>query len=297
MVRSTSLVLVAAVLWGTTGTAAFFVGAGVSPLAIGAATMGIGGVVLALTGGARTRGVLADRGAILWLALGALGVVVYPLTFYTGMALAGIAVGNVIALGVGPITVAVLEWVLDRSRPAALWWVSSSVALVGITLMASAKVELGAGRLANVPLGVGLAVLAGVSYGLYTYAFGRLIDRGHHPRGVIGAVFGTGSLPLIVVLGFTGAGLFASAQQAALVGYLVAGPMVLAYIAFSRALVTLRSSTVATIALAEPVVAGVLAVAVVGEQLGPLAVGGGLLVVAAIAVLARSGGERKISTY
>lgn len=294
MIRALSLVLIAAIFWGTTGTAAFFLGTDVSPWAIGAATMGIGGVILAAIGGGHTLGVIRDREGALWWLLGSLGVVVYPLTFYWGMSQAGIAIGNVIALGLGPITVAVLEWVIGKSRPATIWWVSSAIALAGIAFMASAKVELGGGRPGDIPLGVALAVIAGVSYGLFTYAFGRLIERGHHPRGVIGAVFGAGSAPLLVVLGVTGTGLFDSLPQASLVAYLVLGPMVIAYWAFSRALVVLRSSTVATIALAEPVVAAMMAVVVVGERLGISAVLGGILVLAAIALLGRAGGAREV---
>jgi len=46
-VRSALWALVAAsILWGTTGTAASFVADAVSPIAIGAATMAIGGALL-----------------------------------------------------------------------------------------------------------------------------------------------------------------------------------------------------------------------------------------------------------
>ena len=286
------LVVLAAALWGTTGTAAFWLGTGASPLAIGAATMGFGGVILAVTGGSLTRVVLHDRSSRFWLVLGALGVVLYPLTFYSGMALTGIAIGNVIALGLGPLTVAVLEWGVDRSRPSGRWWAISALAVVGILLMATSEVELGGGRDSNVPLGVSLAVIAGLSYGLFTYAFGRLISLGHHPRGVIGAVFGSAAPILLVVLGLTGAGLVTSFPQISLVAYLVLGPMVIAYLAFSRALVTLRSSTVATAALVEPVVAGVLALLVVGERLGPFGVLGGAVVIVSLVLLALGGGER-----
>ena len=292
MSRSVVLVIAAALLWGTTGTAAFFLGPDVSPLAIGAATMGIGGVVLALLGGRQSLTVLADRAARTWLLLGIVGVIVYPLTFYWGMSLAGIALGNVVALGLGPLTVAALEWLVDRSRPTAVWWWSSALALAGIAIMSMAKVELGGGRPGNISAGVALAVVAGLAYGLYTYSFGRLIDRGHSPLGVIGAVFGGGAPVLLVVLGVTGAGLVASALQGGLVAYLVLGPMVLAYVAFSAALRTLRSSTVASVALVEPVVAAVLAVVIVGERLGPLALVGGVAVVVAIGILGRTSGER-----
>jgi len=293
MSRSILLVVIAASLWGTTGTAAFWLGADVSPLAIGAATMGLGGVVLALIAGRSALRVVADRDARLWLLLGALGAIIYPVTFYWGMSQAGIAIGNVIALGLGPITVALLEWRVERSSPSRVWWISSSVAIVGIALMASGEVELGGGRIGNLPFGVVLATVAGVSYGLFTYAFGRLLDRGHSPRGVIGAVFGTAAPILLVIVSIAGAGLFSSPSRIALVSYLVLAPMVLAYVAFSTALVTLRSSTVATVALLEPVVAGMLAVLVIGEKLGPLALLGGLCVLLAIGMLGRQTGERR----
>jgi len=290
--RSWMLVVVAALLWGTTGTAAFFIGAEVSPVAIGAATMGFGGVVLALLGGMASARVLLDRPARLWLGLAVLGVVVYPLTFYWGMSLAGIAVGNVVALGLGPLVVAVLEWVVDKSAPSRRWWGAVVVAIAGVVVMGSAKVELGGDRVGNMTTGVLLAIVAGVSYGLYTYACGRLIDQGHTPRAVVGAVFGSGSPVLLVVLFFVGGGLLATPLSISLVGYLVLGPMVIAYLAFSTALLTVRSSTVATIALLEPVAAAALAVLVVGERLGPLALVGGGLVFLAIALVSRENGER-----
>jgi DME family drug/metabolite transporter len=109
----------------------------------------------------------------------------------------------------------------------------------------------------------------------------------------VGAVFGAGSPGLLFVVVWLGAGLFSSARNIGLVSYLVLGPMVLAYLAFSRALVTLRSSTVATVALMEPVIAALLAVLVIGEKLGPLAILGGLLVILAIVALGRESGERQ----
>ena len=295
MSRPVLLVMAAALLWGTTGTAAFWIGAEASPIAIGAATMGIGGVILALVGGSSSLAVLRDGGTRVWAVLGILGVVLYPLTFYWGMSQAGIALGNLIALGLGPLIVALLEWGVDSSAPSRRWWFASGIALAGIALMSAAKVDLGGGRVSNVALGVALAVTAGAAYGLYTYAFGRLIERGHSPRAVIGAMFGGASPILLLVLAVAGAGLFASVAQVALVGYLVLGPMVLAYVAFSVALKTLRSSTVASVALLEPVIAGLLAIVLVGERLGPLAWVGALAVLGAMAMLSRDEGERTSS--
>ncbi len=292
MQRSVMWVVLAASLWGTTGTAAFFLGADVSPLAIGAVTMGVGGVLLALWGGTATLALWRDPNSRVLLIAGAIGTIVYPLAFYSGMATAGIALGNVIALGLGPLTAALLEWGVDRRRPSLSWWIASSVALAGIALMAVAKVELGGGRPGNVALGVGLAAVAGLAYGAYTYVFGKLADRGHSPRAVAGGVFGAGAPILLVVLIVTGAPLVATPERLGIVVYLVLGPMVIAYLAFTAAMRTLRASTVATIALIEPVIATALAVLVVGEVLGSSAVVGIVLVLVSLVVFSTSRGPQ-----
>lgn len=292
MQRSVLGVAMAAILWGTTGTAAFFLGADVSPLAIGAVTMGVGGAVLALWGGQATLALWRDPKARWLLVAGALGTITYPLAFYSGMATAGIALGNVIALGLGPLTAAVLEWFVDRRRPSVSWWIATSIALAGIVLMAGAKVELGGGRSSNVALGVGLAIIAGLAYGSYTYVFGKLSDQGHSPRAVAGGVFGAGAPILVGVLVVTGAPLFASPERIGLAVYLILGPMVIAYLAFTSALATLRASTVATIALLEPVVATILAVVIVGEVLGGSAVVGIALITVSLILISTNRGAQ-----
>ena len=293
MQRSFWRVVFAASLWGTSGTAAFFLGPDVSPLAIGAATMGVGGLLLALSGGRATVALWWDPGSRALLVAGTLGTIAYPLAFYSGMANAGIALGNVIALGLGPLVAAILEWVVDRHRPRASWWFASMLALVGIALMAGSKVELGAGRPENITWGVALAVIAGIAYGTYTYVFGKLADRGHPPRAVAGAVFGAGAPVLLIVLAMTGPSLLAEPQGLGLVAYLIAGPMVIAYLALSAALKRLRASTVATIALLEPVIATALAVVVVGEVLGLSAVAGIVAVLVSLVVFALTGGPQR----
>jgi len=97
--RGTACVLAASVLWGTTGTAATFAPA-VGPLAIGAAAMGLGGLLQALTAAApMTRQRAALRVQWRLVVLGAVAVAVFPLAFYTSMRVAGVAVGTVVSIG------------------------------------------------------------------------------------------------------------------------------------------------------------------------------------------------------
>lgn len=278
--------VVACLLWGTTGTAATLLPDDVSPLAIGAATMGLGGVLLFLTAPRMSTRVLRDPVARRWAAVGALGVVVYPLAFYTGMDLVGVAVGNVVALGSGPVFTALLEWLVERERLSARWLVSTALAVLGIVLLALGRDEGGeASSPGAAVLGVAVALLAGLAYALYTYASSRAIRSGQPSRGVMGGMFGLGALPLLVVLLVAGAPLLQSWGSVGLTAYLVIGPMFVAYLLFGVGLRSVRSSTATTITLLEPVFATVLAVLVVGERLSAVGWAGFGLVLVGLAVL------------
>ncbi|WP_425845821.1 DMT family transporter [Agrococcus sp. TSP3-2-1] len=280
-------VLLAAVLWGTTGTVAHFAPAGSSPLAIGLATFGIGGVVLALVSARRVLGVLRQRAHLWWVLAGAAGVVLYPTAYYPSMALAGVAVGNVVALGSGPIFAALLEWAVDRRRPDRRWSLATALALVGIVLLAVGGHGGVAAADASAALaGVGLALAAGFGYALYAFAGARIIGRGEPASGAMGALFLVGGAVCLGWLAIVGLGPLVAPAGILTVAYLALVPMALAYLLFGYALRALTSSSATTLALAEPVVATVLAVVVVGER--PSAVGWvGLAVVAAgIALLA-----------
>lgn len=279
--------VLASMLWGTTGVTATFLPADVSPLAIGAATMGVGGLLLFVTAPRLSRGVLRDPVARRWSAIGAIGVVVYPLAFYSGMDLVGVAVGNVVALGSGPVFAALLEWIFERAALSLRWLVSTALAVLGITLLALGREEGGdaGGSPALAGLGIALGLLAGLAYALYTYASSRAIRSGQPSRGVMGGMFGLGAVPLLVVLAVLGAPLLQSAASIGLTAYLALGPMFVAYILFGIGLRSVRSSTTTTITLLEPVVATVLAVIVVGERLSAVGWVGFALVLGGLGVL------------
>ncbi len=277
--------VLASLLWGTTGTTASFLPDDVSPLAIGASTMGIGGVLLFLVTLRGAVGVLRDRADRRWVALGALGVLVYPLAFYAGMDLAGVAVGNVVALGSGPVFAALLEWLWERRPLSARWAVSTGLAVLGIVLLGIGKqVDAGAGPLDTLA-GVGLGLLAGLAYALYTYASSRAIRGGQPSQGVMGAMFGLGAVLLLPVLLVTGEPLLQSWNTIGIAAYLAIGPMFVAYLLFGIGLRSIRSSAATTITLLEPVVATVLAVVVVGERLAPVGWVGLGLVLAGLTLL------------
>jgi DME family drug/metabolite transporter len=278
--------VLASVLWGTTGTAASFFGAGVSPIAIGASTMAIGGLLLFVASARPALAALRDRQSRPWLFLGALGVIAYPLAFYSAMDLAGVAIGNVIALGSGPVFAALFEWLWERHRLPSRGVVSMVIAIVGVALLGFFGHGDAGAEGGNVPAGVLLGLVAGLSYALYTYSSTRVVASGHSGRAAMGGTFGLGAIGLVPVLLLTGAPLLSSPTNISVAVYLALGPMFLAYLFFGSGLGALRSSTVTTITLLEPVVATVLAVVIVGERLTPIGWGAIVVILLGVSVLA-----------
>lgn len=256
------------VLWGTTGTAASFLPDAVSPLAVGASTMTIGGALLFVANHRAALRVLRDAAIRGWLLAAAAGMVAYPLAFYAAMDLAGVAIGNVVSLGSGPLFAALLEWRIQRRRLTIRWMLSAGIAIGGMALL----VVGGHGDdslvdATGIPAGVALCLLAGAGYALFTFASGIVIRSGHSGRGTMGAAFGLAALPLAGVLLALGGPLLASGASLGIALYLAVGPMFLAYLFFAVGVRGLPSSTVTVITLLEPLVATLLAVVVVGERL------------------------------
>ncbi|MCX4966781.1 DMT family transporter [Streptomyces sp. NBC_00654] len=283
-------VLVASVLWGTTGSAATFAPA-VGPLAIGAVAMGLGGLLQTLVAGRRIAAeaprLREERSAVL---LGGIGVAIYPLAFYSSMRLAGVAVGTVVSIGSAPLASALIERVVDRRRLTRRWMLGAGLGLSGTVLLclgeaARAHSAPGRGSARETLLGVGLGLLAAFSYALYAWAAHRLISRGVSSGAAMGSVFGLGAVLLVPVLLATGAPLLDSWPNAAVGLYMALVPMFIGYVLFGWGLRHITASTATTLTLLEPAIAAVLAVLVVGERLPPLGWVGIALVVACLAVL------------
>jgi DME family drug/metabolite transporter len=285
-------VAAASVLWGTTGTAATFAPS-VSPLAIGAVAMGIGGLLQALYA-ARSisdhRGGLAERWRLVLLAAAA--VAVYPLAFYSSMHLAGVAIGTVVSIGSAPVAAALVERFADRKPLTRRWVAGALLGVVGAALLsfaghspAGAGPGLEGGDSGASAAGILLGLVAGGTYALYSWAAHRLISGGIPSRAAMGAVFGLGGVLLMPVLAVTGAPLLQSWTNFSVGAYMALVPMFAGYVLFGWGLARIRASTATSISLLETVVAAVLAVLVVGERLPALGWLGAAVVLASLFIL------------
>ncbi|MGO2756612.1 MAG: DMT family transporter [Brachybacterium alimentarium] len=264
-------VLTAAFLWGTTGTAATFA-PDVGPLPIGAAALGVGGLLQAAIAVPPLRressALISRRGTVM---AGAAGVAIYPLAFYSSMHLAGVAVGTVVSLGSAPIVSGILERVVERRRLSGWWMLAATLGIAGSAVLSGAKMHDAPGEALPTIAGVGLGLVAGGTYAVYSWSAHRLINRGIGRAAAMGAVFGLGGAALMPVLLISGAPLLADAQSFTVSAYMALIPMFLGYVLFGYGLTHLTASTATTLTLAEPAVAAVLAVVIVGERLPLLA--------------------------
>jgi DME family drug/metabolite transporter len=281
-----SSVLLAAVLFGTTGTAQALGPAGLSPLTVGAARVVLGGGVLGLLAFAGSR-TAARMSPALVLGAGA-AVAIYQLTFFEAVHRAGVAVGAVVAIGSGPIAAGVLERGFGDTWPGARWLAATALAIAGIVALSLGS----AGHAPASTSGIVLALASGTTYATYTVIAKRLLDAGAAPVRVMGAAFGVGALLLLPVLLIGNTHWLHATRGIELAAYLAVGPTVLAYLLFARGLRQLTASETTTIVLAEPVTATILGVTVLHQPLGAMAVVGVVLVLAGIGVLALPRVER-----
>ncbi len=280
MSRSHLLVLLAAVCFGTTGTAQALGPDSAGPLSVGAVRIAIGAVLLLvamrLAGGTVPGG--RDR---VPLAAAAVGIAAYQLCFFAAVRETGVAIGTVVALGSAPAITGALAWLVDGVVPRPAWVVATVLATAGVAFMALA------GGTAEVSIpGVLLALGAGASYAVFAVGSKRLLDGGHRIESVMASAFTAGAVLLLPVLVVSDLGWLREPGGIAMALWLGAVPTALAYLLFGAGLRRLRAGDVATLTLAEPITATILGVLVLGERPGPMAVIGMALIFAGLAVLA-----------
>ncbi|MDF2709867.1 MAG: EamA family transporter [Nonomuraea muscovyensis] len=273
-------VVAAAVLWGTAGTAGLLVSA--DSIALAAARLVIGGAALALFAG---RGVL--RVLRPGLLLAAVAVAAYQLCFFAAVGRTGVAIGTVVAIGSGPVFTGLLSWALHGERPSRRWALATTAAVSGC---AALIVGGGAQAGGQVVSGVLLALLGGLIYAFYAVTAARAISAGAPSGAVMGVLFGGAAVIMLPILAWRGGAWLAEPRGLLAVLYLGLAATALAYFLYGRGLRTTPVATAATLALAEPAVAAVLGLLVLGERLTPLSVAG--LVLLAISLVAVAVPER-----
>lgn len=285
-------VLLAAFLWGTTGTVATFA-PNLSPLAIGAAAMGGGGLLQALLARKSIKkNLIHINSNLVILIIGVVSVFIYPLAFYSSMHLAGITIGTVVSIGTAPLFTALLERFFDQKKLSMLWFISFIFGITGVIFLSigESHSSITSEKITNNGqiLGIILGAVAGLTYALYSWVAKKLIDQGMDAKASMGLIFGFASLLLLPTLFFTGSNLFEQNINIYVVGYMMLIPMFLGYVLFGYGLKTVPASKAITLTLFEPLVAAILAIALVGEKLAPIGWVGMIFISLCLALLSKA---------
>jgi DME family drug/metabolite transporter len=212
----------------------------------------------------------------------------FNLCFFGAMTEAGVAVGTLVAIGATPMVTGLLTRQVSR-----LWLVATVIAITGLVLLVG-------GQLATDSppsfVGIALALAAAASYATYIVAGNAAAAQMMDTLPFLTAAFAIAAMVLSPLLFLGDVSWIATSGGMALLAYLAAGATVLAYGLFNRGLRGLRASTASTLGLIEPVVATVLAVALLNETLRPAGALGGLLVLGGLGLILRSVGANPTST-
>jgi DME family drug/metabolite transporter len=283
-------VLLAAILWGTTGTAQALGPPHLSSVVVGFGRIVLGSIALAAVaarvdaGGIRRAISLGPRQVV----LAALATAVYQAAFFSAVAFTGVAVGTAVALGSAPVFTGVLARIAFGERPERRWALATCTAVAGVLLVLAPWSSASA---ANVT-GISLALASGFTYGVYTVSAKRLLSLGAPTLGMLVVTLGGGALllsPAVIALGLAGSLRLAplvSASGLAMLGWLGLATMAGAYLLYAAGLRRVPASTVGSLALGEPLTASILGLLILGERPELATLLGAALLLAGLVLLA-----------
>jgi drug/metabolite transporter, DME family len=272
------LILLAGILWGTTGTAQAFAPESAHPISIGAARLAVGGLFLL--------GIVLAAGKLNFThwpvkttIIASLSMAFYQPLFFSAVTLTGVAIGTVVAIGSAPILSGVIEWIFLKKRPGLIWWCSTCLSISGCLLLfmnnESVYVD---------PLGLLMALGAGLSFAIYTSVSRELVEK-YSALSVVAVVFTLSAIclsPFLFIFDISWIAGLRGLGVSLHLGIMATG---VAYLLFAKGLIHVSSSTAVTLALAEPLTAALLGVFIVGEYLNSISWMGIILMLLGIGIL------------
>lgn len=286
-------VLLAAVLFGTTGTSQALGPEGASPLSIGVMRMVIGGTGLAvlafgLAAWQRRRMPQTPRPRLTLrpfalIAITGVSLALYQPLFFLGTERNGVAVATMVALGSAPILAGLLEWALTRRLPSLLWLGATALATLGVVFLG---VGGDASGLGTDPAGLLGSIGAGACFAVIANAQRRLLDDGWDPFTVVGAMGAGSALVFAFFVPFVDLAWMETPSGVVMALWLGLATISVAYVFFTWGLSALSAATAATLTLGEPLTATLLGIIVLGERLSLLAIIGLVVLAGGLALLA-----------
>ena len=157
------------------------------------------------------------------------------------------------------------------------------LAVIGCSLL-----SFSGGDVAIDPLGVLLALGAGLSYAAYTLMIKGLLEQ-HSPNAIMAVVVCIGAVLISPALLNIDPDWLLQPRSIGIILHLGLATMALSYWLFARGLHTIQVATAVTLSLAEPMTAATLGILILGERLNTQAFFGISLIFAGLLVLVLQG--------
>lgn len=276
-------VVVASVLFGTSGTARSFAPDSASSLSVAGVRLMVGAFPL-LAYGLVTDGRNRPRLRAEAVAAGA-AMALFQVCFFSAMEHSGVAVGTMLTIGSGPVIAAGIDSMLGR-RPSARVLAALVAALAGLAMLVLGSPPDGDASfsVAGALFGVG----AGACYAVYTLLCKRLLDGGWSGTWTMAWSFVVAAVLGVAFVVPSSLDWLGTPSGPVTVAYLGLATISVAYLLYARSLSRLTGSTVVTLTLVEPVTATTLGALVLGENIRPVSWAGAVIVVAALVVAGTS---------
>ncbi|MGW5451481.1 DMT family transporter [Nocardia sp. NPDC003979] len=279
----TELVL-AGVLWGTGGLLGTVVqrGTGLSPVAVAAVRLAVGGLLL-LGLCVLTRRAI-PRGGPAWRRIAAIALLapIFQGCYFGAVALSSVSLATLLTIGTSPVIVAGLEYVTGRQRLDTGRAAGIALALLGLVLLVGTPGAGGSGVL----VGAALAVAAASAFALLTLVSASEVP-GLDPVAATGAGFTIGAIVLAVPAVLTTRAVELAPGSVVTILALGLFPTAIAYTLYFRGLTGVGAGTGALLALLEPLTGTLLAVLVLAERLSPMGWLGAVLLSVALVAASR----------
>ncbi len=255
-----SIILLSAVLWGTTGTTQTFLQGDISPVAVACIRSAIGGGTLLIVA-LSARMIHWQSWPWKWNILAAIFIALFQGFFFSSIRYTGVAIGTVATIGSAPVFAGILEWLLWKVKPAKTWMISTSFAILGCILLFAVGGETTVNG-----FGILLALSGGCMFALYTNVSKYLTKK----AATLPAVAMTFSLCAVLLVPFAWQGGFSwmgTSVNIWAMFYMGLMATSLAYVLFLGGLRDVSSSAAVTLSLAEPLTAALLGAFFLGEYL------------------------------
>lgn len=282
--RAVLTVLMAGLLFGTTGTAAVLADVNASSTAIAAARLSIGALGLVVVAALQRE--WADLVALwrrprVWVM--GVAVAAYMGFFFLAVSLGGASVASLVSISLSPVLTGTIARLFGKPWPGRVWVISTALAVIGVVLLSA---PTGTGSGSDRVFGALAAVVASAAYALYTVLGAKLVDDEHHATDALAASFSIGAVILLPFL-FLDAGWLFTGRGIALALWLGIAATTLSYVMFGVGITHLAPGIVATMLLSEPALATLLGVVVLDEPMALRGWIGCVLIVVGLVMVGR----------